>query len=45
MYYFWLFWVYCCLGFSLLAVNRSYSLVAVGGLVIVVASLSAEHGL
>ena len=35
----------CCLGFSLSAVSGGYSLAAVHGLLIVVASLVAEHGL
>ena len=35
----------CCSGSSLVAASRNYSLVAVPGLLIVVASLVAEHGL
>ena len=35
----------CCTGFSLVAVGRGYSLVAVCGLLIAVASLAEEHGL
>lgn len=45
-YYFWLWWVFiatCKL--SLVAVNRGYTLVAVHGLPIAVASLVGEHGL
>ena len=34
----------CCLGFSLVAASGSSSLVAMLGLLIVVASLVAEHG-
>ena len=34
--------LYCCMGFS---ANEAYPLVAVCGLLIVVASLIAEHGL
>ena len=34
----------CCAGFSLVAVSESYSLVAVCGLLKVVASPVAEHG-
>ena len=34
----------CCSGFSLVAVSRGYSLVAVHGLLIEVASLVVEHG-
>ena len=37
--------LHCCLGFSLSAVSGGYSLVAVHGILIVVASLVAEHGL
>jgi len=37
--------LHCCTNFSLVAVSRGYSLVAVHGLLIVVASLVAEHGL
>ena len=37
--------LYCCMGFSLVAVIRGYSLVAVHGLLIVVASLAVEHKL
>ena len=45
-YYFWLWWVFiatCKL--SLVAVTRGYTLVAVHGLPIAVASLVGEHGL
>ena len=35
----------CCLGFFLVAASRGYSLVAMHGLLIAVASLVAEHGL
>ena len=35
----------CCTGFSLVAVNGGYSLVAVPGLLITLASLVKEHGL
>jgi len=35
----------CCVGFSLVAMSRSYSLVAVLGFLILVASLVAEKGL
>ena len=35
----------CCKGFSLVETSRGYSPVAVLGLLIVVASLIAEHGL
>ena len=35
----------CCAGFSLLAENGGFSLVAVHRLLIAVASLVAEHGL
>ena len=35
----------CCAGFSLVAVSGGYSLVAVCGLLIPVASLVAEHRL
>ena len=34
---------FCCMGFSLVAVSRSYSVVAAHGLFIVVASLVVEH--
>ena len=37
--------LHCHTGFSLVAVSRDYSLVAVHGLLIVVASLNAEHRL
>ena len=37
--------VCCCPGFSLVAVSGGYSLVAVHGLLIAVASLVPEHGL
>ena len=35
----------CCVGFSLVAVSKGYSLVEVGGFLTVVASLVAKHGL
>ena len=35
----------CCVGFSLGAASRGYSLVTVGGLLVVVASLAAESSL
>ena len=35
----------CCMGFSLVAANRGYSLVRVGGLLIVVDSLASEASL
>ena len=35
----------CCVSFSLVAVNKSYSLVGLGGFLTVVASLVAKHGL
>ena len=34
----------CCTGFSLVAASGGYSVIAVGGLLIVVASVVAEHG-
>ena len=37
--------LYCCMGFFLVAVSRGYSLVAVHGVLIVVASLAVEHRL
>ena len=37
--------LHCCAGFSLLAASGGCSLAAVFGLLIVVASLAAEHGL
>ena len=37
--------LHCCKGFSLVAASRGCSLVAVHGLLIVVASLVAEHRL
>ena len=37
--------LHCCAGFSLIAGSGDYSLVAVRGLLIVVASLVVEHGL
>ena len=37
--------LHCCKRFSLVAVSRGYSLVAVHGLLIAVASLVAEHRL
>ena len=43
--YFWLQWVFVAArGLSLVAANWGYFLVAVCGLLIVVASLVAEHG-
>jgi len=35
----------CCVGLSLVVVSRGYSLVSVHGLLIVVTSLVADHGL
>jgi len=35
----------CCEGFSLVAVSWGYSVVVMGRLLIVVASLAVEHGL
>ena len=35
----------CCVGFSLVVASRGYSLVTVHGLLILVASLVAEHKL
>ena len=35
----------CCLGFSLVAARKGYSLVAALGLLVVVASLVVEHRL
>ena len=44
--YFWLCWVFVAVqAFSLVAVSGGYSLVAVCGLLVVVASLVAEHRL
>ena len=44
--YFWLCWVFVALcGLSLVSASRGYTLVAVGGLLIAVASLVAEDGL
>ena len=44
--YSWLCWVFIAVrAFSLIAVSRGYSLIAVHGLHIVVASLVADHGL
>ena len=44
--YFWLYWVFIAEhGLSLVSAGRSYSLAAVGGLLIVVVSLVAEHRL
>ena len=44
-FYFWLRWVFVAArGLSLVAASGGYSLVAVSGLLIVVASLVAEHG-
>ena len=40
-----LHWVFVAAGFSLVAVSRGYSLVAMHGLLITAASLVAEHGL
>ena len=37
--------LHCCAGFSLVSANGGYSLAAVLGLLIVVASLVAKHGL
>ena len=37
--------LYCCVGFSLVAASRSYSLLSVCGLLTGVASLVAVHGL
>ena len=37
--------IFFCLGFSLVAASGSYSLVAVHGVLIAVASLAAEQGL
>ena len=37
--------LHCCQGFSIVGASRGYSLVAVLRLLIVVASLVAEHGL
>ena len=37
--------LHCFMGFSRVAVGKDYSLVAMGGLLIVVASLIAERGL
>ena len=42
--YFWQCWVCCCAGISLVAESGSYSLVGMCGLLMVVASLVAEHG-
>ena len=44
--YFWLHWIFvAACGLSLVAVSGGYSLVAVLGLLIAVASLVVEHGL
>ena len=43
--YFWLCWILVCVGFSLIAASEGYTLVSVCGLLIVAASLVAEHGL
>ena len=44
--YFWaVLDLYCCVGFSLVAVSRSYSLVVARGLLTAVAFLVAAHGL
>ena len=37
--------LHCCMGFSLVVASGGYSLVAVCRVLIVVASLAAEHGL
>ena len=37
--------LHCCVNFSLVVVRRGYSVIAVSGLLIVVASLVVEHGL
>ena len=37
--------LHCCAGFSLVVESRGYSLVAVQGLLTVVASPAVEHGL
>ena len=37
--------LHCCVGFSLVVVTGGYSLVAVRGLLVELASLVAEHGL
>ena len=37
--------LHCCVGFSLVAANGGYSLAAGQGLLTVVASLVAQHGL
>jgi len=37
--------LHCCLGFSLVAMSRGYSLVAALGLLTVAASLVVEYGL
>ena len=37
--------IHCCMGFSLVATSRDYSVVAVGRTLISAASLNAEHGL
>ena len=37
--------LHCCMGFSLVVASKSYSPVAVRGLLIVVASLVVEHRL
>ena len=42
-FYFWL--CGCCMGFSLVAKSGGYSLVAVRGILVAVASLAAEHRL
>ena len=44
-FYFWLCWVLIVRGLPLAAVIGGYSLLVVCGLLIVVASLVAEHGL
>ena len=45
-FYFWLHWVFVAVcGLSLVAMSGGYSLVAMLGLLIAVASLFAEHGL
>ena len=46
MYLFWLLWVFVTVrGFSLVRVSGGSSLVVLHGLLVVVASLAAEHGL
>ena len=46
IYFFWLHWVFVAVcGLSLVAASRGYTLVAVGRLLIAVASLGTEGGL